>query len=130
MERELGPQQEAIDEAIWRNPHGARRQAVKRVRLISTAAHQGGEGELHALRGVALEDKGIERIECNEVLVELSRRPELREGTALRRVRIDVIEMLEVRGIFEVAEGRHAVALGLLLCLCRRGQDQRGEGAC
>ena len=33
--------------------------------------------------------------------------------------------MLEVGGIFEVAEGRHAVALGTILCRRRPHRDRR-----
>ena len=76
------------------------------------ARHQGREGQLHALRGVALEDVAVERIEGEEVLIERRDRADLREHAALRRVRIDIVEMLEVGGIFEVAEGRDAVPLG------------------
>jgi len=38
------------------------------------------------------------------------------EHAALRGVWIDVIEMLEVGRIFEIAEGRYPMALGVLAC--------------
>jgi hypothetical protein len=50
------------------------------------------------------------------------------EHAALRRMRVDVLEMLEVRGVFEVAEGRHAVTLRPHLRIGRPRHDQ-GEGA-
>jgi hypothetical protein len=47
------------------------------------------------------------------------------EHAALRGVRIDVIEMLEVRRIFKISERRHAVTFGVL-----RGVDIPGERRC
>src|SRR5262249_59497992 len=58
-------------------------------------------------------DEGIERIEGEEILIVLPRRPDLRERAALRRLRIDVAEMREVGRVGEVAEGRHAVRFDL-----------------
>src|SRR5262245_65787096 len=46
------------------------------------------------------------------------------EHAALGRVRGDIIEMLEVGRIFEIAEGRHAMPLGALLRL-RRPHEER-----
>ena len=39
----------------------------------------------------------------------------MREDAALWRVRVHIIEMLEVCGIFELPEGRHSVMLGALV---------------
>ncbi len=52
---------------------------------------------------------GVERLE--RLIVGAGRR-DRRKQPALRRLRIDVIEMLEVSGVFQVAEHRHAVHLG------------------
>src|SRR5262249_8206593 len=46
---------------------------------------------------------------------------DLGEYAALGRVRIDVVESLEVRRVFEVAEGGDAVALGAFVCGGRSG---------
>ena len=46
------------------------RQAIHRVRLVERPRHQRRERQLHALRAVALEDKGVERIEGLEGLLE------------------------------------------------------------
>src|SRR5262249_3950043 len=50
---------------------------------------------------------------------------DLGEDAALGRIHVDVVEMLEVRRIFELAERRHAVTLGSLL---RRGRSGDGRG--
>ena len=63
----------------------------------SRPRHQAREGQLHALRRVAAQDVAVERIEGEEVLIEHRVRADLREHAALRRVRIDVVEMREVR---------------------------------
>src|SRR5205823_1745731 len=54
-------------------------------------------------------------------------RADLREEPAFRRLRIDVVEMREVRRIFQVTERRDAVALGLFGGLRRAGKSR---GAC
>jgi hypothetical protein len=61
--------------------------------------------------------KLLSGIEREKVLIEDPRRPDMGEHATLRGVWIDVIKMLKVGRIFEIAEGRHAVALGLLCCL-------------
>ena len=115
VESDAWPHQEPVGQAIRGNAHGARGKAVERVRLVGGARHQAAKGELHALRAVALEDEDIERIEGEKVLIKDAVRPDLREGAALGRVRLDIVEMLEARRIFQVAEGRHAVTLGPLV---------------
>ena len=106
----LGPQQITIRELVGGNSHRARNQSVQAVRLVSRGLHQGCECQLHALGGIALQDVAVERIESEEVLVELPRRADLRKQAALRGVHVDVFEMLEVGRIFQVAERRDAVA--------------------
>jgi hypothetical protein len=41
----------------------------------------------------------------------------MRKDSAFRGIWINVVKMLEVGRIFEIAESRHAVALGTLRCL-------------
>src|SRR5262249_36251954 len=81
--------------------------------------HQRREGHIHALCALALEDVGVQRIEGEVGLVIGTDRGDQREGPALRRGRIDVVEMMELGGIFQIAEGRYAVRLGP--ALRRRG---------
>ena len=69
---------------------------------------------------VALEDVAVERIEGLERLVVAAVRSDLRKHAAFGRVRIDVIEMGKSAGYCEIAEGRHAVALGVLRGNVRR----------
>src|SRR6185312_6422759 len=75
---------------------------------------------------LAFQDVAVKRIEGEEGAVIAAARNDFRVHAALGRVRIDVVEMVEIRRIGEVAEGRHAVALGVL----RRGRtDEPAAGA-
>jgi hypothetical protein len=76
------------------------------------------------------EDEAVERIEGEKVLIEGPSCPDMGEHAALRGVWIDVVEMLEVGRIFEIAESRHAVALGLLRCLALRCFDISRQSRC
>src|SRR5262249_40645194 len=105
VELDHGPQQKTISEPVGRYLHCARSEAVQRVGLVLGACHQAREGELHTLRTIALEDEAVERIEGEKVLIEGPSCPDVGEHAALRGVWIDVIEMLEVGRIFEIAEG-------------------------
>src|SRR5262249_9549253 len=116
VERDAGPHQETISEPVERYLHRARSEAVQRVGLILGARHQAREGELHTLRTIALKDEAVERIEGEKVLIEGPSCPDVGEHAALRGVWIDVIEMLEVGRIFEIAEGRYPMAVGVLAC--------------
>src|SRR5262245_54810552 len=116
VERDAGPHQETISESVGRYLHRARSEAVQRVGLILGARHQAREGELHTLRTVALKDEAVERVEGEKVLIEGPGCPDVGEHAALRGVWINVIEMLEVGRIFEIAEGRYPMALGVLAC--------------
>ena len=51
-----------------------------------------------------LEDVAVERAEGEEVLVVLPIWPDLRKGSALWCIGIDVVEMMKVRQIVEIAE--------------------------
>src|SRR6516165_8657099 len=117
VERDAGPQQETISEPIGRYLHRACSEAVQRVGFVLGARHQAREGELHPQSGIAPEDEAVERIEGEKVLIEGPSCPDVGEHAALRGAWIDVIEMLEVGRIFEIAEGRYPMALGVLACL-------------
>src|SRR5215470_12931137 len=116
VERDAGPQQETISESVGRYLHRTRSEAVQRVGFVLGARHQAREGELHTLRTIALKDEAVERIEGEKVLIEGPSCADVGEYAALRGVWIDVIEMLEVGRIFEIAEGRNPMAFGVLTC--------------
>ena len=59
----LRPQRETIGQLVGRNLHRFGHQAVHRVGLVARARHQRREGQVHALRAFALQDKGVERVE-------------------------------------------------------------------
>src|SRR5262249_43740417 len=117
VELDPGPQQKTISEPVGRYLHRARSEAVQCVGLILGARHQAREGKLHTLRTIALKYEAVERIEGERVVIEGQSCPDVGEQAALRGVWIDVIEMLEVGRIFEIAEGRYPMALGVLACL-------------
>src|SRR5712691_2613575 len=105
-------QQEPVGKAVLGYLNGARGEAIQGVRLIRGAHHQTRESELHSLRAVALQDEAVERIEREDILIENNARPDMREHPALRSVRIDVVEVLEVRRVFEIPERRYALPPG------------------
>src|SRR6516225_9635296 len=111
VERDAGPQQKTISEPVRRYLHRARGEAVQRIWFVLSAYHQACEGELHALRTIALEDEAVQRIEGKKVLIEGPSCPDMREPATLGGGWIDVIEMLEVGRIFEIPEGRNPIAL-------------------
>src|SRR5262249_53255387 len=113
---DAGPQQETISQSVRRYLHRARSEAVQRVGLILGARHQAREGKLHTLRTIALKDEAVERVEGEKVLIEGPSCPDVGKHAALRSVWIDVIEMLEVGRIFEIAEGRNPMTLCVLTC--------------
>ncbi len=125
-----GSHQKAAAEPILGYLHGARGQPVHGVRLVLGAYHQAREGQLHSLRAVAFEDEAVERIEGEKILVVGAGRPDVGEHAALARIGIDIVEMLEVGVILQVAEGRHAVARGIRLRTRGANRDRRqGAGA-
>jgi len=99
MEFDLRPDEKLIGEAVGGAAYLFGGKSVHGVRLVARALQKRGEGELHALRRVALEDVAVERIEGEEILIELPVRPDLRESPALGRIRIDVAEVREIRRI-------------------------------
>src|ERR1700730_10040994 len=122
MEGDPRPQREAIAEPVRRQPHAARCKPIERIRLVLGSAHQARKSELGPLRAIALENEAIEGVESEEVLIERTRGSNMREDTALWRVRVHIIEMLEVCGIFELPEGRHSVMLAALVGFGFTGQ--------
>jgi hypothetical protein len=103
------PQQKFVGQSVSRAPHLLGGEAVHGVGLVAGAHHQRREGQFHALRRVAFEDVAVERIEGEEILIELAVRPDLRKRSAFRRLRIDVIEMPKIGRVGEVAERGQAV---------------------
>src|SRR5262249_13604935 len=58
--------------------------------------------------------EAVERIKCRGALVVDRRRTDLREHPALRRLGVDVVEILEIGRILEIAERREAMPLGFV----------------
>ena len=108
----LRPHRETIGQLVRRNLHRLRSQAVHRIGLVAGARHQRREDHVHALRAFTLEDVGVERIEREDTTGCRPAPGNQREQSAFRRVGIDVVEMVKVGRIFQVAEHRHAVNVG------------------
>src|SRR4051812_23538954 len=105
VELDPEPHEETIGASVGRYSHSARSKPIQSIRLILCSRHQARERQLHALGGIALENEAVEGIECDQVLIEYPTRSNVREHAALGSVRIDVIELLEIRSIFEIAKG-------------------------
>ncbi len=112
MKFRLRPHREAIHQPVRRYLHGLGGKPVHRVRLVVCAHHQRRKRHVHALRAIALHDEGIERVEGLVGLVAGAHRRNERERAALRGIDIDVVEVMEIGGIFEIAERRNAMGLG------------------
>ena len=106
MEPGLRPHRKTVGELVGRNLHRLGREAVQRVRFVAGPRHQRREGQVHALRAFTLQDEGIERIEGLIRLIVGFRRGNRREYPAFRRGWIDVVEMMKVGRIFQIAEHR------------------------
>jgi hypothetical protein len=115
VELDAGTHQEPVDQAVLRYSNGPRGKPVQSIRLVRSAHHQACESELHALGGVALQNEAVQRIESQTVLIENQVRTDIRERPAFRRIRVDIIELLEVGRIFEVPERRDAMTFRRLL---------------
>ena len=89
-----------------KNLGGMGDEPVHRVRLVGGPGHQAVEGEVEALRGVVLADERVEAVEGQHRLGADGHQP-----PALRRIRVHIVEMLEIGRIFQVAEGGEAVPL-------------------
>ena len=128
VEARLGAQQEAVGQLVVRDAHAPRDEAVERIRLVAGCrAIRLSKVSAHAGGAVALQHVDVEGVEGVEVLVADGLLDLDREGAALRRLRIDVVEMLEVGRVFQVAEAGEAVAFGF--CLPGRSHArQSGRG--
>ena len=126
VETRLGSHREAIGELVGRNPHRFCGKAVHRVGLVVRARHQRIKTQLHALGALTLEDEGVERIEGLERLIVGPGRRDRGKQPSLRRVRIDVVEMVEVGRIFQIAEHRQPVRLGAVSGRGDAGAKLRG----
>ena len=69
MEFGARPDEELINQSVRRPADFLRGKPVHRVGLVAGADHQRREGQLHALRRVALENESVERIEGEKILV-------------------------------------------------------------
>jgi hypothetical protein len=105
---------ENVGQPIIGNTDAASRKSVHRIGFVTRPDHERRKRKLHALRSVALENEAVERIEGLERLVELAVRPNLRKHAAFRGFWIDVVEVRKIRWVAEIAEGRHAVPMGIL----------------
>src|SRR6516164_251043 len=104
VELGVGADEELIDEPIGRASDFLRGKAVHRVRLVAGADHQRGEGQLHALGGVALEKESVERIEREKILIVETVGADLRKHAALWRAWIDGAKVRQIRRVGELAE--------------------------
>ncbi len=104
VEAGFGPQRERHGAAIGRQRHRARDQPVRAVGLVVGRLQKRVEQFEQAGGGRAGEDQRIERIER-------ARRGEA-DLAALRRVGVDVVEMIEIRLIFRRAIGRVGIDIG------------------
>lgn len=129
MESGFRPQRETVGQFIRRDLHGLGNEAVHRVGLVGGAHHQRRKRHVHALSAFALQDVGIERVEGLIGLVVGAHRRDQRKQPTLGRVHIDVVEMMKVRGIFQIAEYRHAMRLGGAILRQRRPKPRSAQRA-
>src|SRR5690606_4336658 len=100
---------------IFRIGNAFRDEAVFRARLIEARFEQRVVDERKARRRLALDDIGIEAVEGADARIA--------HLAALRRLRVHIVEMLEAGCVFELAEKRDAVPLGIT-----RLRGARSEG--
>ena len=101
---------------------GLRKQAIRRRHFIERLAGQGlvDQADATGNRSLQAGDHLIEIVESTDF--------KLAHGTALGRVRIDVIEAFEAGRIFDVVEQRHRVPPGQpIRCGLRMGRRNRGN---
>src|SRR6516164_1980030 len=121
---------ELIDEPIGRAADLLRGKAVHRVRLVAGADHQRGEGQLHALGGVALENESVERIEREKILIVETVGADLRKHATLWCVWIGVAEVRKIWRVGEFAERGEPVRLDHLGGAGLRGDAPMQRRAC
>jgi hypothetical protein len=128
VEAGLRPQLEGEAVAVGGEGHAFGHQSVQAVRFVPGAHHQRIEAHLHARRRVAGAHIAVERVEGEDVLVV---KPVARlevERAALGRLRAGIVEVLEIRPIFEIAEGGEAMKRHLRLDLCEGLPAEEGSG--
>ena len=124
-ELRLRPELEGHRHAVVGDLGALRDEAVDRVGFVRCAGHQRIEQEVEALRRVTLENEIVEAVEGGDAAP-----ADQGEGAALRRVGIDVVEMIEVGGVGEIAEGREAVLRFRRAGEVRRARDRRDKRKC
>ena len=102
VEPRLRPQVIDHPGTVLRHLHGFRDEAIGRLRLVLGAHGESVEQQSGARRRHALEDERIERIEAGADR-------EIAHRAALGRTGIHILEMREVRRIFDVAVERERV---------------------
>ena len=108
----LRPNREAIDQTIGGNRHRFRCKAIHRIGLVARTRHQRRKCQAHALRAIAFHHEGVERVEGLERLIVGTPGRDGRKEPSLGRADIDVVKLMKVRWIFQIAERRHAVGFG------------------
>jgi len=117
----LGAQPERHRHAVGGNVGGLGNEPVDGIGFVGGRCHQRVEQHFKALGLVALQDVLVQTVE--------GVRPagaHRHEAPALGRVRIDVVEMLEVRGVLQVAENRQAMTR---LGRCNRAAGTQHENS-
>ena len=114
------PQRKTIGQLVGGDLDRFRGQPIHRVRLIVGAPHQRRKRHVHALRAVALQNVGVERIESLVRLIVGTDPGNDRKQSALGRRRINVVEMMKIRRVFEITERRHAVGCAGFARGCRQ----------
>ena len=119
METRFRPKPEGDRAFVVRYRNPLRQEAVFRVRLVHRLRHQRVVDGRGRGRRRALDDEGIEAVEG----------PPAQTGhrAALRRVRIDIVEMREIGAVFQVAMNREAVMTFRVLGLCIHANQNRCE---
>src|SRR5581483_656646 len=118
-EMRLGPQMERHRHAVVGDLCALGDETVHRVGFVARRRHQRVEQKLEPLRRVTLENVVVEAVEGGH-----SAPADEREGAALGRLGVGVVEVLEVGWIGEIAEGGESV---LSLGGGGRGGDQGND---
>jgi hypothetical protein len=127
VESGLRAQREAIRQLVRRNLYGLCHQTVHRIGFVAGTCHQRRECHVHALRAFAFEDIGVEGIEGLIGLVVGTNRRDQRKCAAFRRGRIDVVEVLKIGRIFQVAEHRKPMSICAAIRRKCRPQPRRAR---
>ena len=113
VEARLGSQHETIGKLVGGDADRLRHKSIHRVRFVGRTGHKRIEGRVHARRAIASERKDVQRVESLEILVSRRVLDLQAEHAALRRLRVHIRVVLEVRRQSEVAECRKPMDLGL-----------------